>query len=76
MRQCDFNSSKEISILLSTNATKFAMGVGTTTIYKWCKEGKLTPIKFGTRCTRFRLSEIQALIEAHAVPTNMGGSDE
>ena len=50
--------------------------IGTTTLYKWCREGKLTPIKFGPRCTRFRLSEVQALIDTHASPTSKGVTHE
>lgn len=53
--------------LFTTRETKAYLRIGTTTLYKLCKEGKLTPIKFG-RCTRFQLSEIRTLIDAHASP--------
>ena len=56
-----------ICVLLTPKNTTDLCKIGTTTLYKWCREGKLTPIKFGSRCTRFRLSEVQALIDAHAV---------
>ena len=51
--------------LFTIRETKAYLRIGTTTLYKLCKEGKLTPIKFGRRCTRFQLSEILALIDAH-----------
>lgn len=51
--------------LFTIRETKAHLRIGTTTLYKLCKEGKLTPIKFGRRCTRFQLSEILALIDAH-----------
>lgn len=54
-------------ILTSPQGASTRLHVGTTTIYKLVKQGKLTPIKFGRRCTRFRLSEIEALIDAHTV---------
>jgi predicted DNA-binding transcriptional regulator AlpA len=54
------------AILLSPKQAQHALCIGTTTLYKFCDEGKLTPIKFGSRCTRFRLSEIEALIDAQA----------
>lgn len=56
--------------LTDINGAKQLLDVGCTTIYKFCNEGKLTPIKFGRRCTRFRISEIQALITTHAVTSN------
>lgn len=72
----DSDTNEEKSILFTTNAAKTALKVGTTTIYKFCKEGKLTPIKFCPRCTRFRLSEILALIDAHAIPASKAVSHE
>ena len=65
-----------LPILVDIKVTKHALNVGTTTIYKWCRDGLLTPIKFGPRCTRFRLNEIQALIDAHAVTASKDGSHE
>lgn len=49
--------------LISPREACSLLGVGLTTLYKFFKEGKLTPIKFGRRCTRVRLSEVLALIE-------------
>lgn len=66
----------DLPLLLDLKATKKALTVGTTTIYKWCSEGLLTPIKFGNRCTRFRLSEIHALIDTHASPSRKAVSHE
>lgn len=50
--------------LFTAREAKAYLRIGTTTLYKLCKEGKLTPIKFGRRCTRFRLSDVKALIDA------------
>lgn len=52
-------------ILLSPKQAQHALCIGRTTLYKFCDEGKLTPIKFSRRCTRFRLSDVQALIDTH-----------
>lgn len=49
--------------LISPREACSLLGVGLTTLYKFFKEGKLTPIRFGRRCTRVRLAEIIALIE-------------
>lgn len=61
------DAATPICVLITPKNTTDLCKIGTTTLYKWCREGKLTPIKFGSRCTRFRLSEVQALIDAHAV---------
>lgn len=54
--------------LVAAREAMHLLSVGSTTLYKFVKLGKLTPVKFGSRCTRFRLSEIVALICANAVP--------
>lgn len=56
--------------LTDIDGAKQLLAVGGTTIYKFCNEGKLTPIKFGRRCTRFRISEIQALIATYEARSN------
>lgn len=60
------------SMLVSSKTAKTVLAVGSTTLYKWCREGKLIPIKFGPRCTRFRLAELEALIKANTAPTQRG----
>ena len=67
MCQYPLSSRDDLPTLVDIKVTKHALNVGTTTIYKWCRDGLLTPIKFGPRCTRFRLTEIQALIDKHDV---------
>jgi hypothetical protein len=64
------------SILLSPKQAQHALCIGTTTLYKFCDEGKLTPIKFSRRCTRFRLSDVHALIDAHSSSANKGVAHE
>lgn len=54
------------STLLRPHEARQALGIGATTLNKFCHEGKLTPIRFSARCVRFRASEILALIDAHA----------
>jgi hypothetical protein len=70
------NAAVPPSILLSPKQAQHVLCIGTTTLYKFCDEGKLTPIKFSRRCTRFRLSDVQALIDAHASSTSKGVSHE
>jgi predicted DNA-binding transcriptional regulator AlpA len=67
----DGAAATAFALLKPKDATRLCK-IGTTTLYKWCREGKLTPIKFGPRCTRFRLSEVQALIDAHAASGEKG----
>lgn len=65
-------SDQIFSKLVSRKEAQRTLSVGSTTLYKWCHEGKLTPIKFGPRCTRFRLAELEALIKANTAPTQRG----
>lgn len=58
-------SNQIFSRLVSRREAQQALSIGSTTLYKWCREGRLTPIKFGPRCTRFRLTEIETLIVQH-----------
>lgn len=48
--------------LVTIREAMHLLSVGSTTLYKFAKLGKLSPVRFGRRCTRFRLSEVQALI--------------
>ncbi len=48
--------------LVTAREAMYLLGIGSTTLYKFCRLGKLSPVKFGQRCTRFRRSEIQSLI--------------
>jgi len=66
------DTSKDFPRLISPKVAQMALSVGSTTLYKLCRQGLLTPIKFGPRCTRFRLSEVQALIDSHAVYGEQG----
>lgn len=65
------NFCSDFDRLISVSDAKKMLGVGTTTIYKLCRDGKLHPIKFSRRCTRFRASEICAFINEH---TDIGGA--
>ncbi len=51
--------------LVAAREAMHLLCVGSTTLYKFAKTGKLNPVKFGRRCTRFRLSEVQALITSN-----------
>ena len=62
--------------LLSSKQAQQALCIGSTTLYKLCAEGKLSPVRFGQRCTRFRVSEIQALIDSHKSPASKAVSHE
>lgn len=48
--------------LVQDKAGAAALSIGRTKFWGLVKEGKLTPVRLGTRCTRFRADEILALI--------------
>lgn len=48
--------------LVTPHDAAHMLGISITTLYKFCRDGKLNPVKFSRRCTRFRVSEIQDLI--------------
>lgn len=54
-----------IDRLVNAREATHLLGISNTTLYKFCREGKLNPVKFSRRCTRFRVSDIQALICAN-----------
>ena len=54
-----------IDRLVTAREAMHLLGIGSTTLYKFCREGKLNPVKFSRRCTRFRVSDIQTLICAN-----------
>lgn len=56
--------------LITSREAKFLLCVGSTTLRKFCRQGKLTPVYFSSRCQRFRISEIQTLIDS----SRAGGS--
>ena len=41
------------------------LGIGSTTLYKLRRTGRLNPVMYSNRCVRYRLSEIQALISGN-----------
>lgn len=49
-----------------------ALDIGPTTLHKFVAEGKLTPIRFSRRLVRYRLSDVQVLIDAHAASSVKG----
>ena len=52
--------------LASGKSVQEVLKIGPTTFHKFVAEGKLTPIRFSRRLVRYRLSDVQALIDAHA----------
>ena len=56
------SATAETKELYSVKQICSRLSVGKSTVYKWCREGLLSPIKFGRRCTRFRSSEVQELV--------------
>ena len=52
-----------MKILYKTSETKAALGVGTTTLYRWINEGKLDARKIGRR-TYITGDSIEALVES------------
>ncbi len=69
-------NTPDFDYLTDARNAKRLLGVGLTSIYKWQRSGALPAIKFGKRCTRYRLSDIEALIAAHATPVSEGVSHE
>ncbi len=49
--------------LVSDKTGAQALSIGRTKFWGLVKDGKLTPIKLGTRCTRFRSDQILELVE-------------
>lgn len=58
--------------LASSKFIQGTLGIGSTTLHKFVAEGKLNPIRFSRRLVRYRLSEVQALIDAHAASRGKG----
>lgn len=52
--------------LVTPSSARHWLSIGQTTYFKWLKEGRLKPIYFSRRIVRHRVSDIIALIEAHA----------
>lgn len=50
--------------LVTAREAMHLLSIGSTTLYKFCRQGNLHPVKFSKRCRRFRLSEIHALINS------------
>jgi predicted DNA-binding transcriptional regulator AlpA len=50
--------------LITAREAMHLLGIGSTTLYKFCRQGNLNPVKFSKRCSRFRLSEIHAFINS------------
>ncbi|HEL4653449.1 TPA: AlpA family phage regulatory protein [Klebsiella pneumoniae] len=52
--------------LLRINDVLRIIPVGKSTFYAWVQEGKAPqPIRFGSRCSMWRYSDIEAFIAAH-----------
>lgn len=51
--------------LITSREAKKLLCIGSTTLRKFCRQGRLHPILFTSRCMRFRLSEIQAFIDSN-----------
>jgi predicted DNA-binding transcriptional regulator AlpA len=64
-------NSTSIDRLVTAREAMLLLGVRSTTLYKFCRNGMLSTVKFSQRCTRYRLSEIEALIDT---ATKKGGA--
>ncbi len=50
--------------LVSVKEVAKALGIGVSTVWLWVQQGRLPePIKLGDRCTRWKMSAIQSVIE-------------
>jgi prophage regulatory protein len=50
--------------LLKLATVQALTGLGKTTIYSKAATGELTPIRMGTRCTRWRAGQVQRFLQA------------
>lgn len=50
--------------LLSAASITTRFGIGMTTLYKWVKQGDLPAVRFSKRLVRYRLSDLEALLQA------------
>lgn len=54
------------TLLVDASFARRGLDVGSTTFYKLVKLGYLKPIRFSKRLVRYRVSEIEALVDAIA----------
>jgi predicted DNA-binding transcriptional regulator AlpA len=52
--------------LLSAGSVTARCEIGLTTLHKWVKEGHLPAIRFSKRLVRYRLSDLEAMLESNA----------
>ena len=50
--------------LVSARSVASRCGIGMTTLYKWVKQGDLPAVRFSKRLVRYRLSDLEALLQA------------
>lgn len=50
--------------LLKLQTVLALTGLGKTSIYERIKTGEFKPVRLGSRCTRFRASDVQAWLQA------------
>lgn len=49
--------------LVTVDQAAKLLSVSRSTIWNMCTSGRLVPVKFGQRCTRIKLADIQAMAE-------------
>ena len=49
--------------LLTTPTACAALGLSISTLYRLAAAGKLTPVKLGPRCTRWRAAQVRAIAQ-------------
>ncbi len=49
--------------LLTVKELAVLLGVTPTCVYRWLSENRLPAVRFSKRCVRFRVSDIQELVE-------------
>jgi excisionase family DNA binding protein len=64
-----------IEPLLSVSDVAEILGVAKATVYQLVKDGRLATVDIGIRKTRFRRSDIAALVEGRPKPPRSAGSD-
>lgn len=61
----DAGTPDKFDRLLSMKEVQGLIGMGPSSIYAWARDGRFVqPIRLGARCTRWKLSQVQAWIAA------------
>jgi predicted DNA-binding transcriptional regulator AlpA len=58
----DFNAPLQPGLLVNDRTVAAFLGIGRTKVWALAKDGTLSPVRLGNRCTRFKTDDIIAVI--------------